>query len=308
MSKSSLGALCGAVLLCLASASAAAAQDWKGSARVQGKVTDPDGKPIEGALVKLELPQAGGTELKTNKKGEWAILGLASGEWHIDVSAQGYEPKAISVSLAYESRTKPIEVKLERAKPKGPPPEVVAALEKAEKAYKEGRFDEARAEYEKLLALRPDLAGQIHQQIGFAYVQQKQYAQAVEHLEKAIAAAPDRPELKVIAAQAALEGGMLDKGRELLAQADPALLTNPDQLFNIAVAFLNGGATEEAITYLTKAVTADPAYVDGYYRRALAYLGLGKMEESKADLKKVIELDPTGPQGEAAKKALAQIK
>ena len=37
-------------------------------------------------------------------------------------------------------------------------PELQAAAAKADAAYKEGRFADARAEYEKLLALRPDLA------------------------------------------------------------------------------------------------------------------------------------------------------
>ena len=97
-----------------------------------------------------------------------------------------------------------------------PDPAAQGALSAAEAAYKEGRYADARAEYAKLLALRPDLAPRIHQQIGFAWIQEKQHAKAVEELKQVLAAEPDNHRVRAIAAQAALEGGMLEEGRSLL--------------------------------------------------------------------------------------------
>jgi len=75
-------------------AAPAAAQDWKGIGRFEGRVVDADGKPIEGATVKLDLPErGGGTSVKTDKKGKWAIGGIAAGQWNVDVEAAGYAPK-----------------------------------------------------------------------------------------------------------------------------------------------------------------------------------------------------------------------
>jgi hypothetical protein len=57
-----------------------AAQDWKGMGRLEGRVLDPDGKPIEGATVKLDLPERGGgpAPLTTDKKGKWAVGGVVA--------------------------------------------------------------------------------------------------------------------------------------------------------------------------------------------------------------------------------------
>src|SRR5688572_6190167 len=103
------------------------AQDWKGTGRLEGKVLDANGKPVEGATVKLDNPaRGGGPTVKTDKKGKWAFLGLVAGAWNIDAEADGHAPRKLSVTLPDEStRRPPIEIKLERAAPKGPPPEVL---------------------------------------------------------------------------------------------------------------------------------------------------------------------------------------
>ncbi len=39
----------------------------------------------------------GGLSAKTNKKGEWAVAGLGRGNWDIDFTLEGYEPRRVSV-------------------------------------------------------------------------------------------------------------------------------------------------------------------------------------------------------------------
>jgi tetratricopeptide (TPR) repeat protein len=291
-------------------AAPAFAQDWKGMGRVEGKVLDSDGKPIVGASVKLDLPsRGGGTTVKSDKKGRWAVGGIAAGNWNLDVEAAGYAPKKASFQLASESqRLGGIDIVLEASGPKGPPPEVLEALKKADDAYKGQRFEEAIAEYNKLLALRPDLAVTIHQQIGFSLIQLKKYGEALDHLQKVVDAEPANQRMKAIMAQAAVEGGLMDRALPLLSSLDDAAIASPDVYFNIGVGFLNANKPEEAITYFTKAIAKDPAYADGYFRRGLAALQLGRMAEAKTDLQKLLELQPTGPQADLAKKALESLK
>ena len=139
----------------LALAPVVAAQDWKGMGRLEGRVTDGAGGAVPDVTVSLALPSRGnaGPKAKTDKKGRWAVAGLAAGSWSIDFTAAGFTPKAISVNLPSEgARLAPVETKLERAGPQGPPPEVLAALQKGDEAYKAGKYAEARAEYEKVLA------------------------------------------------------------------------------------------------------------------------------------------------------------
>ena len=296
--------------LAVLAASSAQAQDWKGGGRAEGRILAPDGTPIAGATLKLVNPaRGGGPTIKTDKKGRWAYLGLVSGTWNVDVEAAGYATRQVSFTLPSEgAHLDPIEIRMEKSGPAPVPPEVLEAVKKADEAYKAGRFAEAQTEYEKLLALRPDLATTIHQQMGFSLIQQNKYSEAIEHLQKVLDADPTNAPIRVVAAQAALTGGLTDRGLELLKGLDESAIKTPDVLFNVGVALINANRPEEAITYFGKSVVLDPAYADGYFRRGLAYLQLGKTPEAKADLQKFVELSPTGAEADLARKALTQLK
>jgi tetratricopeptide (TPR) repeat protein len=286
------------------------AQDWRGTGRMEGRVLDDDGAPLEGVTLTAALPEREGeTTLKTDKKGRWVLGGIAAGTWHIDFQLDGYVARKISVELPSESsRLAPMEVKLAKATPSGPPPEVKEALEKAEAAFQQRRFPEARAEFEKLLATMPTQAPTIHQRIGLCYYGEKNYKEALVHLEQALAGQPDNLPIRAIAAEAAISSGMVDRGRELLAGIDETTLRDPDTLFNIGLDFLGAGSTEEAIAYFSKALALNPKDVEAYTQRALGYLHLGKTEEARADFRKILELAPQGEQADRARKALEQLE
>ena len=299
----------GLALVTLAAAPQAQAQDWKGMGRIEGRVVDPDGKPVADATVKVELPSRGGTTVKTDKKGRWALGGIAAGQWNIDVDAPGFATRRVSATLGSESdRLPPVEIRLERSAPKGPPPEVLEVVKKGDEAYKAGRFAEARAEYEKLLVLRPDLSKTLHEQIARCYSQEGNYAKELEHLQVLLDGDPSDQNLRLLMAQEALKGGLLDRGRELLKGVDETAVKDPNVYFNIAALLLNQQKPEDALPYLSRAIALDASYVDGYFQRGMTYIGLGKMAEAKADLQKVIALAPGSAQAETAKKALEQLK
>ena len=285
------------------------AQDWKGAGRIEGTVTDEAGAPIPGATLKASCAErGGGTTIQSDKKGHFVLGGIVGCNWAFDISAAGYQPKQIAIRLPGESaRLAPVKVPLQKAAAGGASPELQAAAAKADAAYKEGRFAEARAEYETLIALRPDLAPTAYQQIGFSYVQEKQFDKAVLALEKVLAADPANAQIRAIAAQAALEGRMVDKARSLLAGLDETQIQSPDVFFNMGINFFNAGEVKDAIAYFTKTVAKDPSYIDAYYRRALAYLGQGQMAEAKADFQKVVALQPDGEMATMSKKALEQL-
>jgi len=293
----------------------ATAQDWKGTqGRFEGRVLDPDGKPIEGATVRLELPGRGGTTLKTDKKGKWAIGGVAAGRWNVDIEAAGFQKKQAYLMLASElSRIPPMETRLDRAVDPGPSAEVMAALKDADAAFEAERYPEARALYEKALA-DPKVAAQdaarkaLHIRIARALSQEGQYEKELEHLQAVLDMDPADTQILSLMAQEAIKGGMLEKGMGLLSKLDETSVKDPAVYFNVGVLLLNQQKQPEAIQYFTKSVAVDPAYVDGYFQRGLAYLGQQKMAEAKADFQKVLELAPGTPQADTAKAALGQIK
>src|SRR3954468_5945852 len=93
------GAATAAALVLFAPCSASA-QDWKGMGRLEGRVLGPDGKPVPDVNVKLALgARAQGPALKTDKKGRWAVGGIAAGHWNLDIDSPGFVPKKLAVDL-----------------------------------------------------------------------------------------------------------------------------------------------------------------------------------------------------------------
>jgi len=80
-----------AAVIVVALAAPALAQS-RGQGHMMGVVKDESGQPVEGVQVKaVRQGDKDAFTDKTNKKGEWAINGLASGQWNLDFSKQGYE-------------------------------------------------------------------------------------------------------------------------------------------------------------------------------------------------------------------------
>ena len=287
---------------------AVSAQDWKGMGRLFGKVTDPEGKPVAGATVKLDCPsRGGGTEITTDKKGQWAFQGLAACTWNVDIKAAGLSTKSITVPMASEqAKMLPIDIRLE--KPQGPPPEVTEALKAGDDAFKAEKWAEARVAYEKFCALRPDLAPQLYPRLARIYAAEKNTDKALEFLQKSMDADPANQQMKFIAANAAMDAGMADKALLFLATIDDTKVTNGDGYFDVAVGFLRKSDSTNAANFFSKALAKDPKIADAYYWRGIAFIQQNKLAEAKADMQKALELDPTGPTGEKAKKALDQLK
>ena len=297
-------------MIALAFALPAAAQDWKGYGRIEGRVLDAAGQPLARAKVKLTLPErgTGGPVATTDGKGRWAVAGIAAGSWEIDYQADGYVTVQARVKLPSESaRLLPLEARMRKGEV-AVPPEVADTLGVAETAEKAGRLGEARAGYEKLIALRPDVAAIAEQRIGASYIKEKQYGPALDHLQKALDADPGNATVRLIMAQAAFEGGMTERGTALVAAIDLATIKDPDVAYNLGVQLLNAGRPAEAATFFSQSIALDAGYVDGYFRRGLAEINLGRVAEAKADLTKVLELSPSGPQAELARKAVDQLK
>jgi Flp pilus assembly protein TadD len=294
-------------LLALTLAAPLLAQDWKGMGRLFGKVSDPDGKPLSGATIKLDCPTRGGTTVVTDKKGAWSFQGLAACPWTVDIKAEGFQSRTITVPMTSEqARMPPVDVKLDKLK--GPPPELVEALKNGDAAFAAQQWPIARENYEKVAALRPDLAPQLYPRLARIYAAEKNTDKALEFLQKAVDVDPANQQMKIVAANAAMEAGMTEKAMTFLASIDDALVTNGEGYFDVAVGFLRKRDSANAVTYFTKALAKDPKNAEAYYWRGIAYGQQQKTAEAKADMQKVLELDPSGPNAEKARKALEELK
>lgn len=274
--------------------------------RMAGKVTDDQGKPIEGVTIKLELPGSGGTQAKTDKKGEWALGGIARGVWNVDFEKPGYEPVRITVVIEELTRVPPIPTTLKQSAP-DPNQLIQSDLVKAAALLNEKKFAEARGIYEGILAKYPQ-AYQVEPLIARTYYGEQQFDKAIEHLKIAVEKNPAAIENKLLLGNILIEQGRADEGRQVLASVDDAAVKDPTTFVNVGIGLLNQAKPEEALTYFEKAIARFPQSGDAYYYRALVRLQKRDTEGAKADLKKFLELSPDAPEAAAARKALEQIK
>lgn len=291
------------VVAILLMAAIASAQGWRGMGRVAGKVTDESGKPLAGVTVKLNLPGAGGTEVKTDKKGEWTLGGIARGMWQIDFSLDTYEGRQISVMVQELSRIPPIEIVLKQNESSV----VRLEVQKAAALANEKKWAEARAVYEDILAKHPNYSG-VYPFLAQTYYAEKNYEQAIKYLKQAVDKDPGDQTNKMLLANVLMETGQLDEGRKVMDTVDDAQIQDPAVYVNIGINLLNQNKAAEALPYFEKAITRFPNVGDAYYYRALVKLQQGDTAGTKADLTKFLELAPNSPDAPAARKALEQLK
>lgn len=307
------------VLGVLLAAATVSAQGWRGQGRLFGRVTDEAGRPLEGVIVKLMLPAAGGgTEVKTSKKGDWALAGIAGGTWQIDFVKTGYETRQISVEVQELTRLPSILTVMKKAV--DPNAEILEQLTKAADLVNAQKFSEARAIYEAVLAKYPQ-AHKIEPYIARTYYAEGQYDKAIEHLRIATEKDPENVEAQLLLGNVLVERGSVEEGQRVLASIDEAKVKDPIVFLNIGIALLNKQKAKDALPYFEKTVSRFPAFADGYYYRGLTNLQLGTairpdnqaegdrlIQAAKADLSKFLEMAPNAPEAATAKKLLEQLK
>lgn len=302
------------VLAAVLSPTGADAQEWRGMGRAGGKVVDEQtGQPIDGVTVKATMPRSGNRgpgDSKSNAKGDWAVGGVASGEWALDFVKDGYETKSISVPIFEGGNRRPMEIRLK--KKAAPPPDANAAIKgklvEAAAKMDAKEYAAARAIYEELSAKHPEVR-QFRPLIARTYHGEGNKAAAIEQLRKAVAEDPENLEVKVLLGTTLMEDGRNDEARQMLASVDDAKVADPAVFLNIGIGLINDKKQADAVTWFDKAIARFPQHPDGYYYRGISFISLGKTAEAKADLEKYVSIaPPDAAELATAKKILETIK
>ncbi len=314
-----------AAFLCLA-ATLVASEDWRGNNRVSGTVTDKaTGKPVANATVSLRKGNQGGPDTKTDSSGKWAVLGLSSGQWNIDVGAPGYVTKQGSVAIAENQRIPPLKIEIEpQAAPQptaveAPPAveqvkiggqvvskDIADAVEAGNTALGAKNYKEAIADYEKATAALPGFMP-LKFALARAYYGANDLPKATAAMEDVYKNDTANAQYASLYANMLLEGGQFDKAKEVIEKVPDGAL-DMNTLLNAGIALMNKKQPAAAVTYFTKAITLDPKSHLGYYYRGLALIQHGKSKDAKPDLLKVIELAPDSDEAKEAKEYLKSIK
>ena len=291
-------------------ASLALAQGSRGSGRLSGKVTDDAGKGIENVEVRGQ--KVGETQLitaKTNDKGEWALNGLAAGQWNLDFVKDGLETVQRTTNVAEGGRVSALNVTMKKAEPKADPnAELQKEMQRADQLIQSSQFAEARKIYEGLLTKHPQIH-QLHNFIARVYSAEGNNAKALEHARQSYEKDPQNLETKMLMAFLLQASGEKEESTKILNSIDVTSAKDPLLFINVAINYINEGKSAEAIELLNKLVTGFPNNPELLYYRGRAHLVASKWDEAKADFEKFVAANPPSAAKEVAdaKKILEQM-
>ena len=316
-----------ALLLSWSVSRPAAAQGSSGMAA--GTVKDAKGTPVEGAIVVFQSTESTRKiETKTDKKGEFFQLGLAPGNYTISAS-KGDLASVPSPTRILSDQTLKTEMVLVDKKAAasaaaaggGDAAAKAAAAKVAEftttfeagvAASSAGRQDEAIEKFTAALTLSPGCYD-CHNNIGYAYLQKKEYDKAEASYLKGNEVKPNQASYSGLAsvytAQKKLDqaAAAMSKATELSATAG-ATGGNADALFNQGVTLWNSGKIEDAKTQFQAAIQANPNHAEAHYQLGMALLNEGNMTTSVTEFETYLKLAPSGPNAATAKSMLDTLK
>ncbi|MDH4065695.1 MAG: carboxypeptidase regulatory-like domain-containing protein [Acidobacteriota bacterium] len=285
--------------------------------RIGGTVKDQEGKPIKGATVIAENPNAAPQSFTatTDDRGRYSMIGLKAGAWKVTASAPGFQATSGTVPIkTIGAPMPPVDFTL-AAGASGPTgalagvntKELQGELDKAEQMVAAKDFAGAIALYEGMVAKVPALTA-LHLQIGNLYRQQKQYPQAIEAFKKVPAGDSN-------ADKATIEIGMTQLESNDLAGAEATLMTvanstsaNKEVFYNLGEVKFAKGETDEAVTYYQRASDIDPNWGKPLFKLGLARLQKADTAGTLEIMNKLIQVDPNSPEAAQAKGLIEQLK
>lgn len=298
---------------------------------IRGKVTGPGGRPINEIEVRLQN-QAGYVidSTYTESTGEFIFRGVRDGIYHVivvddrykrgEVSARvqqtvlsmdfvfiSLEPRDESTSSppAYADGSHAVSVKELKAKF---PKEAVKQYEKGNSRMQHGDLEGAIEHLEKAVALAPEMYPAMNN-LGTAYLQARQMDKAKAVFEKALAANPN-------SADSYVNLGHLYFETHQYSQAEKSLLRGLERNPGAALAYFFLGLTyehmgklPEAEMNLRKALDQnDPAVAMAHLVLANLFMRTDRQGKAREQLETFLRDRPNDPQADHVRQILARLK
>jgi tetratricopeptide (TPR) repeat protein len=164
--------------------------------------------------------------------------------------------------------------------------------------YREGRMDEAIAQFQKTLAINPNNA-EANYDLGNAFFKQERINEAIAQFQKTLAINPTDADVHYNYANIHnnLGNAFLRQGRmdEAVAQFQMALAINPKDAnthYNLGNAFRRQGGVNEAIAQFEKALAIKPEFAEAHYNLGNAFLQQGHVDEAITHFQKALTIKP----------------
>lgn len=158
-----------------------------------------------------------------------------------------------------------------------------------------GRFEEAKENYAKSLAINPQYPDALNN-MGYALAGEKQYAQAIPLYLAALKVSPNQPEIHNNLGNALSELGKIN---EAIEQYQLVLGQNPDHVDahnNLGIALAMQGKLAQAIEQFRAAIRLQPNYASAHSNLGNALAGSGQIPEATREYEESLRLNPKDPQ------------
>ena len=245
---------------------------------LKGVVQDDKGQPIPDAKVIIEMN--GGTgrkfETKTDKKGSYIQIGLASGSYKVTAEKEklGSAPATVSIRanttqeanlmLAMASASAAKELQAKNAA-------ITKTFDEGVQLSNGGQHEPAIAKFNEAIAIIPTCYN-CYNNIAFSYTALKDYAKAEEAYKKSIEVKPE----------------------------DAAAYVG------LAGIYFNTGKAADAQPLVEKAVTIDPNNPDAHYIYGMTLVATDAAK-AKAEFEAFMKLAPTAPNAAIAQSLITEL-
>jgi tetratricopeptide (TPR) repeat protein len=296
------------------------------SAKIQGEVIGTDGKPLEGAQIKIDRTDIKASyNVKTDKKGHFLYANLPTGVYNLTLVVDGKDKGSTTGIRLKDGDNPPFNIDLSKPPAGGGAAALAAAAAgtgpsllppqgqgqgqaKAEKGLTKEQQAAQQAENERIQKLREEEIAKSKAlndsfNAGMEAKNAKNYPLAIENLEKAGALEPTQHVVWAQLGDAYMSLGdsksgderqaAFDKGIAAYAKAVAIKADDPNYHNNYGLALAKGKKLDQAQAELAKAAQLDPPQAGKYYYNLGAvYVNTQQNDAAEAAFKKATEVDP----------------
>jgi predicted Zn-dependent protease len=281
---------------------------------VRGKVIDEEGRPVAGSVVLVESQSVSHrVELKTDKKGEYRMIGLPGGPYRVTATKEGYQARYVEIDVAIGDLTAVPDIQIVSqeaiSRVTGPTEdELRAKFSRGVGLLRSGQLDEAETVFRELAEVQPGVA-EFHQNLAYVYAQKKDWTHAEESYRKALSLKPGDSGLTVALAGVYEDAGDADKALDLLNRAAAESPADPRLQFERGMLFIKSQKVPEATEAFETALAHDPSMADAHFYLGTLLVNQGKVPEAIQHLEAYLATNPENVQYvETAKKLLQALK
>ena len=281
---------------------------------LRGIVVDEAGEPIEGATVTIEgVGSSTSVEIQTDRNGEFMQVGLNSGPYNV-IAVKGDFRQVLSTTV---SRSRVVDLKFELTPTSGLTAEQIKANEEmkvlaqgAIEAIRAGRDDEGIQKFNEII-LKVPTCSDCYYNLGVAYSNKQQYAEAEASFQAAIEIAPNTGNAYAGLANLYNAQEKFDLAQQASTKAAELASAsgggNAEALYNQGVILWNTGKFAEAKAQFESAVKIDPNMAMAHYQLGMANLNLGEVPAARQAFETYLKVDPNGPKAAEVKVFVQQL-